>query len=57
MKYYLAKVVRGVTYYYNVNNEKWEGLKDNATIFYSEIKMDMVAYRHRLSDVVKIPVT
>lgn len=56
MKYYLAKVVRGVTYYFNVEKVRWEGLKDNATEFNGESELRVFMDRYRFVGVEIIPV-
>lgn len=47
MKYYIRKIVGSSQYYYNVDKQRWEGLKCNATYFTNFD--EMIATRKKLN--------
>ena len=45
--YHLVKEVYGVKYYWNVENSRWEGLKDNGTAIHHESARQIAAEKKK----------
>ena len=52
--YVIIKIIAGNNYWWNDEYKRWEGLKDNATVFYQDADAAKAINKNRLGDLADI---